>query len=307
MVNMDNKKCQKMPNIFECSSCDFKCSKKSNYLVHLLTPKHQKYNEMVKNGNKKCQKMPEENFTCDICEKSYKHLSGLSRHKKTCKTLEVENEILDLNNPNNLLIIKDLVLEVVKSNSELQKQVLEICKNGTYNTNTNNSHNNNKTFNLQVFLNETCKDAMNIMDFVDSIKIQLEDLEDVGKLGYVNGISNIIMKNLKALDITERPVHCSDSKRETLYVKHEDKWEKEDETNTRLRRAIKRVAYKNTKIIRDWRDIHPEHDNSFSKISDIYQQIVIESMGGKTYETTDTEAKIIKNIAKHVVIDKESV
>ena len=282
-----------------CEKCTFKCIKKSDWDRHIMTRKHLNTYKILTNNTENAQKNAEEanEFICN-CGKKYKHRQSLFTHKKKCNINNIleENEIIEIKEDKPEIIDKDLIMMLIKQNAEL----LEIVKNGT--NNTINSH--NKTFNLQVFLNETCKDAMNIMDFIDSIKIQLEDLEDVGKLGYVNGISNIIMKNLKALDVTQRPVHCSDSKRETLYVKDQDKWEKEDENNARLRKAIRRIAYKNTKVIRDWRDIHPDHDNSFSKTSDIYQQIVIESMGGKYYETTDTEAKIIKNIAKHVIIDK---
>ena len=289
-----NKKIRKNPLKYSCINCHYITSDKKDYEKHNLTKKHLHLTN-ANFGKQISEENPKSSFKCD-CGKDYKHMSSLCKHKKKCN---LENEIIEEKHEKFETIDKDLFLMLIKQNAEL----LEIVKNGTHNINTNiNSH--NKTFNLQVFLNETCKDAMNIMDFIDSIKIQLEDLEDVGKLGYVNGISNIIMKNLKALDVTQRPVHCSDSKRETLYVKDQDKWEKEDENNARLRKAIRRIAYKNTKVIRDWRDIHPDHDNSFSKTSDVYQQIVIESMGGKYYETTDTEAKIIKNIAKQVVIDK---
>ena len=287
---------------FCCKKCHYTTSRKSQWDRHILTLKHLKDDAELQINAVKSSTL-ELQYKC-VCGMSYKHRQGLWKHSKNClkneenKNEEIKNEFIIKDDKE----MKDLIMEVLHENKELRKIISDIIPKIGNTTNNNNSH--NKTFNLQVFLNETCKDAMNIMDFIDSIKIQLEDLEDVGKLGYINGISNIIMKNLKELDVTQRPVHCSDSKRETLYVKDQDKWEKEDETNSRLRKAIRRIAYKNTKVIRDWRDIHPDHDNSFSKTSDIYQQIVIESMGGKYYETMDTEAKIIKNIAKHVVIDK---
>jgi len=184
---------------------------------------------------------------------------------------------------------------------------MEIVKNGTYNT-TNNTNTNtncmNKTFNLQFFLNETCKDAMNIMDFVDSIKLQLTDLEKMGEIGYVEGISNIITTNLKAMDITQRPVHCTDKKREIMYVKHENKWEKEDDNNTKLRKAIKRVANKNITLLPKFREKYPDYGNSSSKISDKYDHIVIEAMGGAGNNDVEKENKIIHNISKHVIINK---
>ena len=281
--------------IFYCKKCDYNTSRKCQWDRHVLTLKHLKDDaELHLCGVKGSESS--DAFVC-ICGGKYKYRQGLWKHKKNCK-------IEDANN-NNIICkeddeMKNLIMEVLHENKELRKIISDmIPKIGNTTTNSNN-----KTFNLQVFLNETCKDAMNIMDFVESIKLQLEDLEAVGKLGYINGISNIILKNLKELDVTQRPVHCSDSKREILYVKDQDKWEKEDETNAKLRRAIRKVAFKNTKLIRDWRDIHPDYCNSFSKTSDTYNEIMMEAMGGRTYETTDTEAKIIKNIAKHVVIDK---
>ena len=200
---------------------------------------------------------------------------------------------------------------LVKQNTQLFEQnseMLEIIKNGTHNTNnshnnTNNSH--NKTFNLQFFLNETCKDAMNIMDFVDSIKLQLSDLENVGKVGYVEGISNIITSNLKALDVTQRPIHCADKKREVLYVKDENKWEKEDDDKKKIRKAIKRVACKNQRLLPKFKEEHPDCGKYHSKFSDQYNKIVVESMGGSGDNDMEKEDKIIKNISKNVTIDKE--
>jgi hypothetical protein len=156
-----------------------------------------------------------------------------------------------------------------------------------------------------VFLNETCKDAMNIMDFVDSIKVQLTDLEKVGKIGYVEGISNIIVKNLNSLDETKRPVHCTDSKREVMYIKDEDKWEKENETKQKLRKAIKHVAHKNSKMLKEFKTKHPDCEKSESKFSDQYNKLIVEAMGGKGDNDLEKEDKIIKNIAKEVIINKD--
>jgi hypothetical protein len=191
---------------------------------------------------------------------------------------------------------------LVKQNTEL----LEVLKNGTNTTiNSNNVNSNNKTFNLQFFLNETCKDAMNIMDFVNSIQLQLSDLESVGKLGFVEGISNIITTNLKALDVTKRPVHCTDNKRETIYVKDENKWEKEDDQKVKLRKAIKRVATKNLCLIHKFKEAHPDCNRSSSRFSDQYNKIVIEACGGSGNNDLEKEDKIIRNIAKNVTIDKK--
>jgi hypothetical protein len=294
-----------------CEICDFNCYKKSNYMNHIKTKKHND-NKMVKNGNNLMPKNAENaEFVCK-CGNAYKHLSGLSRHKKNCNfNEETKEQQIIITNPSNI-ITTELVLELIKDNKEMKQIILEqnntinnLVKNGT--NQITNSHNNtnshNKTFNLQFFLNETCKDAMNIMDFVDSIKLQLSDLEKVGELGYTKGISNIITTNLKALDITQRPVHCTDKKRETMYVKDEDKWEKEDEKNTRLKKMIKQVENKNIRLLPQFREQHPEYSNSSSNISDKYDKIVLEAMGGAN-NIHNKDDQIIHNISKCVVIDK---
>ena len=187
---------------------------------------------------------------------------------------------------------------------------MEVCKqiqpnnnmNNSYNTTQTNSH--NKTFNLQIFLNETCKDAMNLTDFINSIDLQLSDLESVGKLGFVNGISNILIKNLNAMDVTKRPVHCSDTKREVMYVKEDGKWEKDEENNAKLRKAIKKLAFNNSKLLPVYRKKYPDSENPFSSKSDMYNKLVIEAYGGKN-EDIINENKIIKNIVKETGIDKD--
>ena len=207
--------------------------------------------------------------------------------------LMVENQEMK-----NIIVNENLKLQ--QQNQNLQKQVLDVCKTNNSN-NIINSH--NKTFNLQFFLNEECKDAMNITDFINSVTLSLSDLENVGTSGYVNGISSIIIKELRGLDITKRPVHCSDAKRETLYIKDEDKWEKECPENTKMKTAIRTVEKKNIKLISEWTDKHPKFTNSTTSENDEYLQILIETMGGKgDYEKNKN--KVIKNIAKEVVIDK---
>jgi len=146
---------------------------------------------------------------------------------------------------------------------------------------------------------------MNIMDFVESIKLQLTDLEKVGHIGYVEGISNIINTNLKALDVTQRPIHCTDKKRETLYIKDEDKWEKENEEKNKIRKAIKKVANKNIRLLSKFKEVHPDCDKSASKFSDQYNKIIVESMGGSGDNDVEKEDKIIQNISKNVTIIKE--
>ena len=164
----------------------------------------------------------------------------------------------------------------------------------------------NKTFNIVLFLNETCKDAMNITEFIDSLTIQLSDLEDVGRVGYVEGISNIIIKNLRALDVHKRPVHCSDTKREVVYIKDDDKWEKENANKIKLRKVINKVASKNSKMLPEFTAMHPDCVKSSSKYSDQYNKIIVESMGGQGDNDYEKETKIVKNIAKDIIIDKTS-
>ena len=306
MVENDSKKSPKISKFFSCLVCHYTTTKKTDYEKHLSTDKHKirtNDSKMVENDSKKSQK-DGKLFECQ-CGKVYKYDSGYYRHKKVCS--EINQEINIINNED--LSDKDLILLLLKQHTKLVEQnseLLEVIKNGT--SNTNNSHNttnsHNKSFNLQFFLNETCKDAMNIMEFVDSIKLQLSDLEKVGEIGYVDGISNIIVKNLNALEVKKRPVHCTDKKREVLYIKDEDKWEKEDEEKKKLRKAIKRVACKNQRLIPKFKEAHPDCIKAASRFSDQYNKMIIESMGGSGDNDLEKEDKIIKNISKNVIIDK---
>ena len=299
---MDNEKNAKNAKIFKCDSCDFICSKKSNFIKHTTTDKHKR----ITNGNSMVTKNAEQ-FTCEICSSVYKYKSGLCRHKKKCQTLNntiecSENSIIPASMiETDIKSLTNLVIEVVKSNSEFQKQIVDLVKN-TNITNNTNCHNNN-TFNLQLFLNEECKDAMNISDFVNSVNIQLEDLEDVGRLGYATGMSNIIVKELKMLDVYKRPIHCSDIKREIFYVKDNDVWEKETPENNKMKKAIKGISKKNMVKLNDWRDKHPDCLDSSSSYNDIYLNLMVESCGGRG-DFSVGENKILKNIAKEVVIKK---
>ena len=292
---------------YHCLKCDFICCKQSNYMKHLLTLKHQ-------NETKELQKDyildDEKNFkncTQYICEcgKAYQHRQGLWKHKKNCKPKKIEPT-------NELKLLTNLVLDVVKQNKELTQQntdltnkIVDICKTGqTNNISNSNFNSHNKTFNLNVFLNETCKDAMNITDFIDSLTLQLSDLESVGRLGYVEGISNIIVKKLKQLDVHKRPVHCSDSKREVMYIKDEDKWEIENEQKKKLRKVIKKIADKNARLLPEFKKEHPDCNRASSKYSDQYNKLIVESMGGSGDNDSEKEDKIIRKIAKETTIDK---
>ena len=282
----------KNAEIFSCEKCNFICSKKSNYTAHLSTSKHLHRTLLNILEPKKCL-----TFSCVNCKKTYSARNSLWYHQKKCQKMPKE-EVSD----------KEIINILIKQNTDFKNMILDVCKN-VHTTptciNSNNTINsNNKTFNLQVFLNETCKDAMNIMDFVNSLQLQLSDLETVGKLGYVDGISNIIVKNLKALEIHKRPVHCSDSKREIIYVKDENKWEKDNEEKAKMKKAIKHVTDKNIKMISEWKEKFPDCIYSDSLKSDEYNKIIVESMGGPG-NNLSSENKIIKRLAKEVIIEKD--
>jgi hypothetical protein len=306
---------EKSPKIakkFTCKCCDYNCSKEYDYKKHLMTAKH---NKLININKVLIEKSP--TFVCNLCKKEYKSNVGLWKHKKKCNELlskkeEEFNQITTVE----VSFLTNLVLEVVKNNNEMQKQhteiqkqtqeiqkqMLEVCKNGIGNTTTNNNCY-NKTFNMQVFLNEKCKDAMNLMDFVNSMTLELSDLEDVGTLGYVEGISNIIIRNLNALDIYKRPIHCSDAKREIMYVKDDNVWEKENSNYDKIRKAIKRVTYKNSALLVPWSQKYPACMNNQHHLNDVYVKMMGQAMGGKE-DFVDSENKIMKKIAKAVLIDK---
>ena len=292
-------------NEYYCEYCDYKCCKKYNWDKHITTFKHAKVAESNTFATEKWQKVAKESkntiYCCENCGKEYRDRTGLWRHKKQCinkteNTTDKKDEIIDR-------LLKQNS-ELIKEQTDIKELILEIVKNGTmnnsHNNTTNNTHTNshNKAFNLNFFLNETCKNAMNITDFVDSIKLQLSDLMEVGELGYVEGISKIIVKNLNNLDETIRPVHCTDKKRETMYVKDQGEWTKEDDNKSTLKKVINKVADKNIRLLPQFREKYPEYNNSASKMSDKYEKMVIEVM-----ETdNDKKEKIIKNISKATTI-----
>ena len=329
-ISAKSAKSAKIAEIYECEFCDTICIKKNDWERHLQTTKHLK-----RSGTISETKIPAPDFNCK-CGKQYNTKSGLWKHAKICnyeppppppppptRIQYIKNDPFEnLTNgsfSSEVSFLTNLVLEVVKNNTELQKQnseyqkqnqefqkqILDFCKNtnttNNTNINTNNSH--NKTFNLQFFLNETCKDAMNIKDFVNSMTLELEDLEEVGKLGYVEGISNIIIRKLNALDVHKRPIHCSDAKREIMFVKDDNIWEKENCTYDKLRRAIKSVTYKNSALLGPWSEKYPNCLNNQHHLNDVYVQMLGQAMGGKE-SFLESENKIMKKIAKSVLIEK---
>ena len=299
---------QKLSNKYCCEKCNYVTDRKSNIDNHFLSLKHQKHaigNE-IKQKLSNIKQQIKNTFCCEKCNKKYQTQAGLWKHNQKCTVLNNENNLSENNdtgtsNNQEIKELKELMKYIMKENSELKSMVFEVIKNGTHNTTTTTTNSHNKSFNLQFFLNETCKDAMNLSDFINSMKLQLSDLESVGKLGFVDGISNIIINNLKALDIEKRPVHCSDSKRETMYIKNQDKWEKDDDELNQIKQMIRQVRDKNISLITSWRDLYPECLLSNSKKTDQYNQICSESFGFKK----EREEKIISKIAKSVFIDKK--
>jgi hypothetical protein len=306
MVTLGDDFTSKIDKNFYCETCDFKCCKTGDWNRHLLTAKHQKYvkgDNLVTKGDANYII-----YICDVCNKNYTSRNGLWKHKQKCNTFEDKS---DNTIEKNEISDKELIMMLINENKEMktlmieqQNMIMKVIENGTHNT-TNNTHTNshNKAFNLNFFLNETCKDAMNIMDFVDSIKLQLSDLEKVGELGYVEGISKIIVKNLKEMDVHKRPVHCTDKKRETMYVKDHDKWEK-DEERLKLHKVVKKVAFKNQNLIPKFKELHPDYNKYHSTTSDKYNKIIVESMGGPGDNDYEKEEKIIQKISREVIVEK---
>ena len=307
MTTDDNQNLAKTSKTYHCKICDYTTCRKYNLDIHCHSVRHT--NNMMTTKNNAFLVKTSKKMICLNCDKEFNDRSGLWRHKKKCiteKEKEKDEDTLLSNEPSD----KQLIMMLIKDNNDLRTMMMEVIKNGTHNTTTTtNTNSHNKAFNLNFFLNETCKDAMNITDFVESIKLQLSDLERVGELGFVDGISNIIVQNLKELDITQRPVHCTDKKREVLYevlyVKDENKWQKENEDKTKIRKAIKQIAHKNTKLIPQFKEKHPDCGKSVSKYCDKYNKLIIESFGGSGNEDLENENKIIKKLTREIMIEKE--
>jgi hypothetical protein len=323
METFGNKISDKIDNKFFCLICKYKTNHKGHYDEHIKSIKHTRRKQMETNGNKiddisdKTQTLFSEtiyqqHYRCEKCNKSYKSRSGFWKHNKVCLVINNQNYKTNIivNGNNNSQLIEYLINEnkemkdyIMNESKEMKELVLEIVKNGTgtiNNTTHTNSH--NKAFNLNFFLNETCKNAMNITDFVDSIKLQLSDFIEVGESGFIQGISNIIVKKLNDLDETIRPIHCTDQKRETFYVKDEDKWEKEEEDLKRIRRMINRVASKNERLSQEYKKVYPDYKEYDSKRSDQYSKFIIEALGGQGDNINEKHNKIINHISRATTI-----
>jgi predicted RNA-binding Zn-ribbon protein involved in translation (DUF1610 family) len=294
---MDNKISQKVATQFSCEKCNYTCCNKFDFGKHLSTRKHL----ADKTDNELSQKTATK-FECKNCGNVYKYQSGLCKHAKTCSKPQEAPSIKGQAQmqTSELTTLTNLILELVKNSSDVQKQVLELCKTGTHNT-TSNTINNNQKFNINVFLNEQCKDAINFSDFVKNIEVSREDLENNAQLGFVGGISKIFLDNLKQLSKTERPIHCTDIKRETMYIKDDDKWTKETDY-TKLNTAIQTITRKSVGTLLKWKDENPDYQDNDSEFSSRCIVIQRNSMAG--YDRETYYPKVIKAIAKETIIDK---
>jgi hypothetical protein len=297
----------KTPTTYSCNLCYFNTSNKKDYNKHLTTRKHQ----MLINGDKKNPT----SYTC-VCGKEYKHLQSIHRHKKSCRIYNNEIQKSDTNNNVNSINtetvlnlltqnqeFKEIILEQQKENQILQTRLLEAVKESkTVNNNCNNTTNNK--FNLNVFLNEQCKNAMNISEFIDNMILSVEDLKNTGKLGYIDGITKIFTDKLRELDTCNRPMHCTDLKRETLYIKNNDEWSKETEDKQKIKTAIECVANKNLNNLDSWKEENPNHEIMDSNEDKEFVQIMTNSLGGMGSDREKNKQKIIKNVLKEVIVDK---
>ena len=287
---------QKVPTTFKCIICHYNTCRKSQYERHLLTAKH----KILTNPNEKVQ---DDNFFCN-CGKKYKHMSSLCNHKKNCK------KGINKDNENSINQIVELFHQNIKENKELKDMLVQQNKNilefASNNNITNNNITNNNNFNLQIFLNEKCKDAPNLIDFINSIQLKLSDFENFGTFGYADNISRILLREIKDVDIYKRPIHCSDLKREVIHVKDENAWKK-DEDKMHMKKAIKEIAYKNFKtIIPEWIKENPESKDITSKKHDQYIKMMSNSMGEVTEEGDEKNYnKIIRTVAKEILVDKD--
>ena len=315
----------KNPYAYNCIECNFNTSNKKDFNRHLTTAKHIKLS--ISNDFEPILPQKTQLVVCTICQKEYVSKSGLWYHMKKCVPI-VENEADNAHTPpksDDMIALfmefvreksqdksdqNNIILELVKQNTEFKellidqnKQMMELAKNAGSNNNNTNSHN---KFNLNVFLNETCKDAITMKDFINSIEVTLEDFISTGNIGFVNGISKVMVERIKDMDLHTRPLHCTDLKRETVYIKNEEKWEKEDGDKTILRNAVKHVAKKNYNQLQQWyNNKKPEVEILGTNECEDYFKFYKSALGGyDKEEDTKFEDKIIKNALKEVILDR---
>ena len=318
---MEAKKMLKNAENFYCKKCDFTTSKQSNWLKHISTRKH----KMEASGSKKNAK-----YICEICCKEYVSRGSYWKHQRKCfETSDVQQNNKEIDSISQ--IKPDVLLELLKQNQEfkellieqqqenqkqqeenqkLQNRILEtenklleaVKETTTINNNCNNTTNNK--FNLNFFLNEQCKNAMNISEFIDNMVLSVEDLKNTGKLGYIDGITKIFTEKLRELDTYNRPMHCTDLKRETLYIKNNDEWSKDTEDKHKIKMAIECIANKNLHNLNNWKEENPNHVIMDSKEDKEFVEIMTNSLGGMGSDREKNKQKIIKNVLKEVIVEK---
>ena len=322
VVNELAKKGNKVANKYFCEKCDYTCIKKYNWYKHLLTAKHLKETMETEMEIKSGEKW-QTDITCE-CGKSYKNKSGLWKHQKKCNFSEENTKNTEENitltmeekegsyeekqqkTEEELRELKTMFMKMIEINQDLQKQIVELAKESKSVINSNNTTNTtNNKFNLNIFLNEKCKDAFNITDFINNIDVGFKDFENFGRLGYVGSINNILIRELKGIDVYKRPIHCSDLKREVIHVKDNDTWVK-DEDKKHMKRAIKLIEHKNIKLVPGWLKANPKADDISTKKHEEYMKILDNSMGEMKDEDNERNYdKIIRNVAKEILIDKD--
>jgi hypothetical protein len=309
----ETEKSPKNSQNYHCDACNYTTLKKGEFDKHETTMKH------LRNINKNTFTINE--YQCTNCNKNFVNKSGLWKHKKQCQVLENKTEFINEfrePEPKSPMITVELFMDLMKQNKELQNclleshnKIVELSQNpSTVNNTTNNTTNNtmNNQFNLQVFLNETCKDAMNITDFINSLQLTTKDFENTGKVGFIEGITQIIINNLNGVDTTKRPMHCTDAKRETLYIKNDNVWEKEDDKKTKFKKVVNQIANKNLQQLTKWKDEHPDCIHLDTKDNIDFRKYYRAALGGSTNEEDEKFfEKIKRNVLKEIVVNKNSV
>lgn len=307
---------------YVCSKCNYFTHLKSDFIKHEASMKHIKavYRDMI--GDKI---VVDNKLQCQNCKTCFKSASGIWKHKQKCKpaepptinTIANDNPFRVDNDSTSTAFICEMFKEMMKSNKEMQNMFLdqntklfEMAKQSstTHQSNNTNSLNTNNQFNLNFFLNETCKDAINLTDFINSLQVQVVDFENTGRLGYIEGISRIIMNGIKNMDVNKRPIHCTDMKRETVYVRDQDVWEKENPEKQKLKKAVNCVAQMNLKQLQKWQELNPDCVNNNSRENNEYIKLSLTALGGATEEEEEKYMdKIMKNVLREVVIDKNKL
>ena len=302
---MLTEKVPKSSKKFICNKCNYNTVRESQFERHLLTAKHQKLTKLTEKVPKSSKK-----FVCEYCEKQYKSRVGLWKHKQLCSELPSEYPNVIDNKVHTQTHNTDTIIELIKQNQEFKELILEQNKQlvelSQKPTTTNNTINNNhQKFNLNFFLNEQCKDAINMSDFLENMELDMEDLRETGRLGYVEGISRILVNKLRELDTYKRPLHCTDLKRETLYIKENDEWSKEDNSKQTLKGLVNKVANKNCKNIEQWKDEHPEYNIFDSPENMEYMDLCNTILGGLgEQECRQFRDTIVRNVIKEVMVNK---